>query len=63
MLMYSVGFASRHSMYMYCTHFFVSSQDGEEASILHKDPGARALMDMLGKTQAGRDFLDTSNAA
>ena len=40
---------------------YFNSQDQEEASILHKDPGARALMDMLGKTQTGRDFLDNAN--
>lgn len=35
-----------------------SISEDQEGSILHKDPGARALMDMLGKTGQGRDFLD-----
>lgn len=34
------------------------SKDKESGSILHKDPTARAIMDMLGKTGSGRDFLE-----
>lgn len=40
-------------------HYFCL-KDKEAGSILHKDPAARALMDMLGKTGSGRDFLDAN---